>query len=133
MQLSTEGRAIDTATIVAIIGALGGGGVIAAVVNSVLGRKKESAEIVKAQTDTLSTSIETSAKTIITMYREDNASLRDQLDQIESKLDHARQETSQLRAEVAQLRPLGELIAREREWAINNGHTTAPVLHSIAG
>lgn len=120
---------MDTATIVAIIGALGGGGVIAAVVNSVLGRRKESAEITKAQTETLSTSIETSAKSIITMYREDNASLRQQLEDIDSKLDQARQETGLLRAEVAQLRPLTELIAREREWAISNGHVTAPVLH----
>lgn len=121
---------MDAGLIVTLVTALGGGGVVAAVVNSVLNRKKDNAEVTKAQTETLSTSIETSAKTIIDMYRADNAELRQQMDQIETKLDAARNETSQLRAEVAALRPLANLIAREREWAILKGYADAPVLHS---
>ncbi len=98
---------ITTELVFALLTLFGVGGISTAIVNSLLGRRKEHAEISKAQADTLGSTIETSAKTIIDYLRTDNDQLRKQMDQIETKLDATRAELSTVRG----------VMHSERAWA----------------
>lgn len=98
---------IGTELVFAVLTLFGVGGISTAIVNSLLGRRKERAEISKAQADTLGSTIETSAKTIIDYLRTDNDQLRHQMDQIEDKLDATR----------AELATVQGVMHSERAWA----------------
>lgn len=98
---------MSTEIVFALLTVLGVGGISTAIVNSFLGRRKERAEISKAQADTLGSTIETSAKTIIDYLRTDNDQLRNQMDQIENKLDATRAELATVRG----------VMHSERAWA----------------